>query len=62
VLKKHSRLPKKQNQTSFFCKKVMTSMMIDQWGSTDSPADINGDGIVNVTDLLAVVGAWGPCE
>ncbi len=23
--------------------------------------DINGDGIVNVTDLLAVIGAWGPC-
>jgi hypothetical protein len=62
VLKKYSRLSEKQNQTSFFCKKVMTSMMIDQWGSTDSPADINGDGIVNVTDLLAMVGAWGPCE
>ena len=23
--------------------------------------DINGDGIVNVTDLLAVMDAWGPC-
>ncbi len=21
----------------------------------------NGDGFVNVTDLLAVLGAWGPC-
>ena len=36
--------------------------VIDQWGSSDSPADINGDGIVNVNDLLAVVGNWGPCE
>ena len=23
--------------------------------------DINCDGIVNVADLLAVIGAWGPC-
>jgi hypothetical protein len=36
--------------------------VIDQWGQSNSPADINGDGIVNVTDLLAVVGNWGPCE
>jgi hypothetical protein len=25
------------------------------------PADITGDGIVNVADLLVVVAAWGPC-
>ncbi len=25
------------------------------------PADTNGDGQVNVTDLLAVIGAWGTC-
>ncbi len=25
------------------------------------PADINDDGEVNVTDLLAVIGAWGAC-
>jgi hypothetical protein len=24
-------------------------------------ADINGDGVVNVDDLLAVISAWGPC-
>jgi hypothetical protein len=23
--------------------------------------DVNGDGVVNVTDLLMVVGAFGPC-
>lgn len=23
--------------------------------------DVNGDGLVNVTDLLAVINAWGPC-
>ena len=25
-------------------------------------ADLNGDGIVNVTDMLALLGAWGVCE
>jgi hypothetical protein len=37
-------------------------VVIDQWGSTDSPADINFDGIVDVSDLLIVVGNWGACE
>ena len=23
--------------------------------------DLNGDGIVNVLDLLLLIGAWGPC-
>ena len=26
------------------------------------PADVNGDNSVNVTDLLAVIGSWGPCD
>ncbi len=25
------------------------------------PEDINGDGVVNISDLLAVLAAWGPC-
>jgi agmatine deiminase len=25
------------------------------------PADLNGDGVVNVVDLLLLLGAWGPC-
>ena len=25
------------------------------------PTDSNGDGTVNVTDLLALLAAWGPC-
>ena len=25
------------------------------------PGNINGDGVVNVADLLAVINAWGPC-
>ncbi len=28
---------------------------------TDIPGDLNGDGSVNVIDLLALLGAWGPC-
>ena len=24
--------------------------------------DVNGDGIVDVTDLLAVIAAWGACH
>ena len=27
-----------------------------------NPADINGDGTVNVDDLLLVIGSWGPCS
>ena len=26
------------------------------------PADVNGDNSVNVTDLLAVIVSWGPCD
>jgi hypothetical protein len=25
------------------------------------PGDLNGDGVVNVSDLLILLGAWGPC-
>ena len=35
--------------------------IIDAWGGSDPDADINDDGIVNVIDLLEVVGNWGPC-
>ena len=28
----------------------------------DCPADLNGDLAVNVSDLLIVLLAWGPCE
>ena len=36
--------------------------IIDQWGQSDSPADINDDGVVDVQDILLIVGDWGPCE
>jgi hypothetical protein len=28
---------------------------------TSLPEDLNGDGVVDVTDLLALLAAWGPC-
>jgi hypothetical protein len=28
---------------------------------TAVPGDLNGDGSVNVTDLLMIISAWGPC-
>jgi hypothetical protein len=28
---------------------------------TSVPGDVDGDGYCNVNDILAVVGAWGPC-
>jgi len=31
-------------------------------GDPTVPGDVNGDGMVNVTDLLAVMDVWGPCE
>jgi spore coat protein CotH len=46
----------------------------DDWQSFNSPTpgaaneeesmpeDVNGDGVIDVSDLLAVVGAWGACD
>lgn len=31
-------------------------------GNSPIAGDVNGDGQVNVTDLLAVIGAWGTCQ
>ncbi len=31
-------------------------------GDPTIPGDVNGDGYVNVTDLLAVMDTWGPCS
>ena len=28
----------------------------------DCPEDINGDGIVNISDLLAIISDWGVCD
>ena len=31
-------------------------------GGNDCPTDIDGSGITDVTDLLAMIGDWGPCS
>ncbi len=31
-------------------------------GSSHAPGDVDGDGVVGVTDLLAIIAVWGPCE
>jgi len=35
---------------------------VDCEGGTECPADLNGDGVVNVTDLLAVIDGWGGAD
>ncbi len=37
-------------------------LVLEHGEMSPCPADINDDGIVDVIDLLAVLGAWGPCE
>jgi hypothetical protein len=32
-----------------------------QWGSSCASPDLNGDGAVNVHDLLSLIGMWGAC-
>ena len=36
--------------------------IITGWGTSIPAFDINSDGIVDVSDLLIVVGNWGECE
>jgi hypothetical protein len=35
--------------------------VIGYWGSSSPAADVNSDGIVNITDLLIIFDQWGPC-
>ncbi len=42
-------------------KKILKGGVVGEWGLNKSPADINNDGTVNVSDLLELIGAWGPC-
>ncbi len=39
---------------------ALTANHIATW-VCDVPGDITGDGVVGINDLLAVLGAWGPC-
>ena len=40
---------------------VLRTFILTPMGET-IPEDINNDGVVDVVDLLAVVGMWGPCK
>ena len=40
---------------------LMDSMMIDVNDGGPVPGDVNGDGVVNVSDILIMIGAWGIC-
>ena len=39
--------------------------MTSGWRSSSAPAavpgDVDGDGVVGIVDLLALLAAWGPC-
>ena len=42
----------------------MTDLLevVGAWGAMgSSPADVNGDGVVGVADLLEIIDGWGPC-
>ena len=36
--------------------------VIADWGQSESPADLDLNGIVDVADLLAIIAAWGDCS
>ena len=36
-------------------------MIIELWGLEMPPADIDGDGLVGIADLLILLKSWGPC-
>lgn len=37
-------------------------VIITYWGATGpNIADVTGNGVVDIGDLLAVIAAWGPC-
>ena len=42
---------------------IMASFQFTAFGETNTnPSDINGDGVVNVSDLLEIISAWGSCN
>jgi hypothetical protein len=40
---------------------VMDSSMIDITIDEPIEGDVNGDGVVNITDLLIMISQWGQC-
>ncbi|MDG2478200.1 MAG: plastocyanin/azurin family copper-binding protein [Phycisphaerales bacterium] len=44
------------------CSSGMTGVITVEELPNPCPADVDGDGTVNVNDVLAVIGDWGPCS
>lgn len=40
---------------------VVMDATVIELESFDVPGDVNGDGVVNVSDVLALLATWGPC-
>lgn len=41
------------------------TLAIDVWGHAETqnaPGDVNGDGVVDTNDILAILSAWGQCK
>ena len=45
-----------------FVEGAVDGVKLDSLICTAHPGDVNGDNVVNILDLLAVVAAWGPCS
>jgi plastocyanin len=43
------------------CVMGMTGVIIVEEPPNPCPADVDGDGTIDVNDVLAVIGDWGPC-
>jgi hypothetical protein len=38
---------------------LICDFLVAAWGTDDPQSDINNDGIVNITDILALMADWG---
>ncbi|MCP3905297.1 MAG: hypothetical protein GY715_16850 [Planctomycetes bacterium] len=42
--------------------RLVATITMEAFGVATCPADIDEDGFVGFSDILAVIGQWGPCE
>ncbi|MHC5113848.1 MAG: hypothetical protein ACYTGP_05410 [Planctomycetota bacterium] len=42
--------------------RIVAQITMEPFGDATCPADIDEDGMVGFSDILAVIGQWGPCE